>query len=118
MSQFEADKLPGEYAQDFVPSLHNRATIAAGEKLFADGSLRRMCKSADQRIRAGDQEDSGFAQAAGSKTINWCIFRGICDYGDPGKGKHWQRIAALAAASAAVTFLKTVWRPTLPPQVN
>jgi len=89
-------------------------TVAAGEKLFADGSLERMCKHADQRIRAADQEDSGFAQACELKPLPWCIFRGICDHGDPRKGDDWHLVAALAAAAGGVTFLRHCWEPATP----
>lgn len=96
-------------SSEFTPRLH-KGTIAAGEKLFADGSLSRMYKRADQRIRAGDQEDSGFVQVAELKNIEWCVFRGICDYGDPTKGDNWHFAAALSAAAAGITFLKSSWR--------
>jgi len=96
-------------SDNFEPSFHT-GTIAAGEKLFADGSLSRMFKKVDQEIRAGDQEDSGFAQVAKIKKLKWCIFRGICDYGDPKKGDAWHFAAALSAASAAMTFLKSAWK--------
>jgi nucleoside phosphorylase len=91
-----------------VPDIHN-GTILAGEKLIADGSLPRKRKTIDERIRAADQEDSGFAQACKAYGVPWCIFRGICDYADPNKGGKWQPIAALAAAVAAITFLRTAW---------
>lgn len=91
------------------PTVHD-GTIAAGEKLFADGSLEKMLLNPDQRIRAGAQEDMGFALAAISKNVKWCIFRGICDYGDPKKDGGWHTVASLAAATAAVTFLSTKWR--------
>jgi len=90
------------------PSVRN-GTIGAGEKLIADGSLPRMRKIVDERIRAVDQEDSGFAQACKANGMPWCVFRGICDYGDPGKGDKWHAVASLAASVAAVSFLRTAW---------
>ena len=102
----DKDRLPQELQENFVPSLH-KGTSAAGEKLFADGSLYRMYKRVDQNIRAGDQEDSGFAQVCDIKRKDWCIFRGVCDYGVPGKSDKWHLAAALAAAAASITFLKT-----------
>ncbi len=95
-----------EEARGFEPSIRD-GTIAAGEKLFADGSLKKLNKRFDQRIIAGAMEDSGFAQTADRYKIPWCIFRGICDYGDSHKGPKWQHAAAIAAASAAITFVNT-----------
>jgi nucleoside phosphorylase len=84
-------------------------TIAAGEKLIADGSLFRMYKGVDEDIRAGAMEDSGFVQAAEAADVPWCIFRGVSDFGDFTKNKEWHLGAALAAASAGITFLKDLW---------
>lgn len=104
------DDLPSG-ADTFVPSIHD-GSIAAGEKLIADGSLERMYQSFDQRIRAGDQEDSGFAQAAEFHKVLWCIFRGVCDFADPHKAGKWQASAAIAAAATGITFLESVWAGT------
>ena len=105
----DRERLPVGFPNTFAPGFH-KGTIAAGEKLIADGSLRKMYRKVDQNIRAGDQEDSGFAQVAVLKEIRWCVFRGICDYADPNKGDNWQYVAALAASCAAMSFLQTVWR--------
>ncbi len=93
----------------FVPSFH-RGTLIAGERLFADGKISEFKKSIDERIRACDQEDSGFAQACKFRDIEWCVFRGISDYGDPQKKKDMHFLASISAASAAVTFLKNFYR--------
>lgn len=108
--------LPANYKKDRLPEIHD-GTIAAGEKLIADGSLERMLRL-DQRIRALDMEDSGFAQVAEFKHIPWCVFRGISDHADPHKENGWQFVAALAAACAALTFLKTAWVPPSPNAVR
>lgn len=106
--QVPPDLLPPQYSDFQVPKLHD-GTIAAGEKLIADGSLKHMRRRVDERIRAGDMEDSGFAQVADFKKIPWCIFRGISDYGDPRKKNGWQFLAGFAAACAALAFLKSTW---------
>lgn len=108
LAQLGKDSFPKSLPHPFSPEIHD-GTIAAGEKLFADGRLGRMRRSLDERIRAGDQEDSGFAQVAKFNQIPWCIFRGICDYGDATKNTEWHKVAALAAASAGMTFLKNMW---------
>jgi nucleoside phosphorylase len=92
----------------FVPSLHH-GTIVAGEKLFDDGSLDKLYHTTDQRIRAGDQEDSGFVQAAKFLKMRWCIFRGIMDYAKL-KNDEWKFAASLSASAACSTFIKTVWQ--------
>jgi nucleoside phosphorylase len=108
LSRITEDLLPQGYSRATVPKVHD-GTIAAGEKLIADGSLNKMRKRVDERIRAGAMEDSGFAQVAESKRMPWCIFRGISDYGDPRKQNGWQFIAATGAACGAVTFLRSAW---------
>lgn len=94
---------------NFLPSFH-RGTLIAGERLFADGKINEFRKSIDERIRACDQEDSGFAQACKIHDIDWCVFRGISDYGDPQKKKDMHFLSSISAASAAVAFLKNFYR--------
>lgn len=94
---------------DLRPQFHH-GTAAAGERLIADGSLAET-RDFDERIRAGDQEDSGFAQACAFENVPWCIFRGISDYGTPLKGEDWQFAAALAAASSGYVFIEQSYRP-------
>ncbi len=83
-------------------------TIVAGEKLIADGSLKKLYKIADEKIRAASQEDSGFFQAAKSKKIPWAVFRGISDYGDHRKNRGWHTVASLSAALCATHFIKSI----------
>lgn len=91
-----------------TPKIH-AATIAAGERLFADGSLAAMCRY-DQEIRAGDQEDSGFAQASQFYKKPWVCVRGIADFGDPDKDKTWHEEASIAAAATGLVFLRNAYR--------
>jgi nucleoside phosphorylase len=84
--------------------------MAAGERLIADGSLAEM-RTWDGRILAGDQEDSGFAQACDFNKTAWCVFRGISDHGDPLKNKNWHFAAALTAAATAYAFIEQAYRP-------
>ena len=88
------------------------ATIASGEKLIADGRLVDMRLLFDERLRAVDQDSSGFAQACEFQEpqMPWAVFRGISDYGAPGKKDKVQQAAALVAACAAVMFLKRHFR--------
>jgi adenosylhomocysteine nucleosidase len=116
-SQFNEviNKLPkkdlpyGIELKSFSPSFH-RGTSIAGERLFADGKISEFRERVDERIRACDQEDSGFAQACKIRGIDWCVFRGISDYGNPQKRDDWHSLSSISAASAAVTFLKHFYR--------
>jgi nucleoside phosphorylase len=109
MSKVNSDLLPVPYNPNDKPKIHD-GTIAAGEKLIADGSIEKL-RNIDERIRAADMEDSGFAQVAEFEGLPWCVFRGISDHGDPHKKSNWQFVAALAAGCAEVTFLKYTWEP-------
>lgn len=111
IGRLSPDKVP---TKGLSPQFHP-ATIAAGERLFADGSLEEL-RNWDETIRAGDQEDSGFAQACDFQSIPWVVLRGIADYGDPqktkDKDKGWQFTASLTAACAGHTFLERAYDPT------
>jgi nucleoside phosphorylase len=98
------------YSLSELKSSFHRGTVTAGERLFADGRLKEMVTNFDQRIRAGDQEDSGFAQVCKANNVQWCVFRGIADYGDPRKNDGWHVTASIAAASASLTFLKYTYQ--------
>ncbi|MCX6827761.1 MAG: hypothetical protein NT002_00515 [candidate division Zixibacteria bacterium] len=104
IASLEPHQKPQGLDLSFSPSLH-RGTVAAGEKLIADGRLSRMYKRVDQQIRAGAQEDYGFASVGEFWGIPWCIFRGISDYGDRKKKDDWQTVAAISAAATAKLFL-------------
>lgn len=82
--------------------------VSSGEKLVADSSLPLFRETYDDRIKAVDMESFGFAVACeGSVPAPlWAVFRGISDYGDPNKSDKYQPLAALAAISMAVDFVK------------
>ena len=83
--------------------------LVAGEELVADGSLPARAKSRDDRIVSYDMEGSGFAQACREAEIDWIVFRGISDLGDPRKKAKsdsiWQSTTAFMAGFAAREFL-------------
>lgn len=99
--------MPAAVEVESAPFAVEDATIVAGEKLVADGSLPTHLKIRDDRIRSCGMEDSGFAQAAEESRTRWVIFRGISDFGEPDKNDLWQATAAFAAALAARRFLET-----------
>jgi nucleoside phosphorylase len=96
---------------DCAPKYY-KGTIASGEKLIADGSLVDLRLHFDERLRAADQDSSGFAQACqlSEPQIPWAVFRGVSDYGTPAKKDGYQQAAAVAAACAAVLFLNSSYR--------
>lgn len=58
------------------------APIVCGEKVIENGKLESLRKNYNERIRAGDMEGYGLAEAARDKKIEWLIIRGISDFGD------------------------------------
>ena len=103
---------PGKNRNEILPKI-KRGTAAAGERLFADGRLEEMVTNRDERIRAGDQEDCGFAESCDFYCKKWIIFRGIADHGDPTKQDGWHPVASLSASCAALDFLTNAYRVPL-----
>lgn len=97
------------------PELH-KGMIASGEETLADGRLKRMQDTIHGNIRAGEKEGWGFARAAKEENKEWLVIRGIMDYGDgetkegPNKDQY-RHSAANAAATCALTFLKSGYSP-------
>lgn len=87
-----------------------RGVILSGEKLIRDGTLPELAKDYHDKTMAAEEEAGGFCKACEEHNIPWLVFRGISDFGDPSKTKKVQSMAALAAATAAATFLKTDFR--------
>lgn len=97
------------------PTLHKRI-IASGEKILADGSLKRMQKKTHKRIWAGETEGWGFARAAKKTRKEWIVVRGVSDFGDmethEGKRKdEYHHSAANAAATCSRTIIECVYAP-------
>jgi nucleoside phosphorylase len=96
----------------WVPKYHT-GVILAGEKLLADGRLPKMQMEYHEQVRAAEMEGSGFARACNEYAVPWLVFRGVSDFGDTNKPntENWKTTAALSAATAAVAFLQTDYRP-------
>lgn len=104
------------------PEIHI-GTIASGEKILADGSLQVMHDNIDANIRAGETEGWGFLRAANEEKKDWIVIRGISDFGDDktkdGKNKdRYHHSAANAAATFALTFLKSGYYPRYTEDIN
>jgi nucleoside phosphorylase len=72
--------------------------ILAGGKLLEDGSLPRRADEAHARIMAAEMDGAGFAAACEQQRRPWVVVRGIADYGEPDRRKHWQYPATFVAA--------------------
>ena len=109
-------KPPSKKLKDLKPK-YEFATVAAGEKLIADGSIVDMRFELHERIRAADQEDSGFVKACiyRDHPVLWAVFRGISDQGEANKEyqkkENWQYLASLSAATVALLFLQNSYSP-------
>jgi nucleoside phosphorylase len=96
---------------DWQPEYHE-GVILAGEKLLADGSLPAMREEYHEKVRAAEQEGSGFARICQEYSIPWLVFRGVSDYGDPSKPetKPWRLPSVVAAATAVKAFIMSDYR--------
>jgi nucleoside phosphorylase len=83
--------------------------IGSGDVLVRDAQ-RRDELAARYGILAVEMEGAGIAAAARQRGVPWFVVRGISDYCDGEKSDHWQRYAALMAASYTRTLL-SVFRP-------
>lgn len=83
--------------------------IGSGDVLMRD-SRRRDELAARYGILAVEMEGAGIAAAARQRGVPWFVVRGISDYCDGEKNDHWQRYAALMAASYTRTLL-SLFRP-------
>jgi nucleoside phosphorylase len=75
-----------------------RGYVLAGGTLLEDGSLPQMATTFHDRTLAAEMEGAGFAAACVEKRLPWLVIRGVADFGEPGRLKHWQFPATFAAA--------------------
>ena len=97
--------------EKWIPN-YDTGIILSGEKLIVDGSLPEMREEYHEKVRGAEMEGSGFASICKEHTMPWLIFRGVSDYGDPGKRTtdKWQPVASLAAAIVAHNYLSYNYR--------
>jgi nucleoside phosphorylase len=95
---------PQDFPDDFAPRVHKEdESIACGEKLLVDGSLKYLRDRFDERLIACDEESYGFAD--GAAELQWAVFRGISDFGEPERFKGWQYLAAACASLCLRDYL-------------
>lgn len=86
-----------ESLEDWVPSV-KRGVVLAGSKLIEDASLPDLARIVNGRARVAEMEGAGFAAACDEVAVPWLVVRGVADYGEPERRKHWQFPATFAAA--------------------
>lgn len=82
-------------------------TLLAGSQLVEDGSVPELRDKHHDRVRALEMEGAGFAHACEVHGRRWLIVRGVADFGEEGREKHWQFLAAYAAAAFVRDFVLT-----------
>ncbi|UKZ80979.1 hypothetical protein TrVFT333_008745 [Trichoderma virens FT-333] len=81
--------------------------IASGNQVIKDSDTRdRINKSLDGQVLCVEMEAAGLMNS-----FSCLVIRGICDYADSQKKKHWQKYAAAIAAAFAKELLEEV-QPT------
>lgn len=100
---------PSDRAED--SSYKAGGLILAGERLKKDGSLPMTAEHYNDKLYAVEMEGSGFAQACSKNQMGWLVIRGIADLGDQKKRDAHHSVAASAAATLAVQFLRNVYQP-------
>lgn len=103
------ERLPEDAVPGWESEYHD-GVILSGDNLLADGSLSDLRDKFHERARAADQESNGFARVCHDHSVPWLVFRGISDYGIPQKPDTWRRTATLAAATAALDFIRREYR--------
>lgn len=86
---------------DHHPQIHY-GLIASGNTVMKDAELREKW-SVERNVLCFEMEAAGIAN-----TMPCLVIRGICDYSDSHKNKHFQRYAAATAASYAKLLLSYV----------
>jgi nucleoside phosphorylase len=74
--------------------------MLTGEKLVDDLDFKEQLFKRFPEAIGGEMEGSGIYAACSDADHNeWIIVKAVCDWGDGTKGKHYQKVAAAAAAS-------------------
>jgi tetratricopeptide (TPR) repeat protein/nucleoside phosphorylase len=73
--------------------------ILSGEKLVDSSRFKKRLLERYPEAIGGEMEGAGLYAAAERAKVEWIIVKGICDWADGNKDKHYQRFAAAAAVS-------------------
>ncbi|KAL4901065.1 hypothetical protein BDW74DRAFT_182164 [Aspergillus multicolor] len=86
-----------------VPHIHY-GLIASGNQVMKDGMMRdRISKDLDDGVLCFEMEAAGLMD-----NFPCLVIRGICDYADSHKNKHWQPYAAAVASAYAKELLSVI----------
>jgi hypothetical protein len=66
----------------------------------------------EHRAKAVEMEGSGIADLAWTRSIEYFVVRGICDYCDSNKGDDWHDYAAVVAAAYTRVLLSSLSSPS------
>ncbi|KAL3705406.1 hypothetical protein TMatcc_009078 [Talaromyces marneffei ATCC 18224] len=97
----QSQLIPREARVTDGPTIHY-GLIASGNQVMKDGKTRDRI-AAPQGILCFEMEAAGLMDQ-----LPYLVIRGICDYCDSHKNKHWQGYAALTAAAYARNLLSAV----------
>lgn len=95
----EIAHLPLRYSDHGLPDV-KMGVIFAGSRLIEDSSLVRGREERHGRLLAAEMEGAGFAASVRELGLaDWLVVRGIADFAEPHREKHWQFAATFAAAA-------------------
>lgn len=82
-------------------------TFASGEKLLKDPSvLENIRDNQHGRVKVGETEAIGFANACQKMRRDWLVIRGVSDFGDAYKSDVFHSLASQTAATVLADFLQ------------
>ena len=87
----------GSEISEWRPSVLS-AVVLAGARIIEDGRLPAFAEEVHGRAKAAEMEGAGFASAAEQSGVDWHIVRGVADFGEPERERHWQYPATYVAA--------------------
>jgi hypothetical protein len=82
-------------------------SIASANQVLKNAGKRDQLRD-EHGVKAVEMEGSGIADAAWTRSSEYFIVRGICDYCDANKRDDWQAYAAVVAAAYTRVLLSTV----------
>jgi hypothetical protein len=82
-------------------------TIASANQVLKNPIRRDQLRN-EHRAKAVEMEGSGIADLAWTRSIEYFVVRGICDYCDTNKRDDWQDYASVVAAAYTRVLLSSV----------
>lgn len=95
-----------EACDNIKPEIDKKAILVPEDVLVRDGRLSGIRDEFHDYIRGLEMECAGFAEACRQKGIDWVIFRGVMDFGNPEKTDSAKYYSALTASIVTRQFIK------------